>query len=171
MKGTIISIQISRWIFLFVLIVSVTTFLPSCGPTLEEIRSREQAREKEQETLRNRQESLKKKYEERINAGELGPPKVEDLGYSVVTCIYPRPPEDYCYITNDKFTWGYICGNTPQGKEIIAWRKWYCKGEDASCVLSRWKNGQPTFGEVVKTTTTIMITRDIGFKIGPIYDW
>jgi hypothetical protein len=50
----------------------------------------------------------------------------------------------------------YVCGNTKAGAQVVAWRRWYCRGSGlapelyARCVLSEWRNGSPTFGNVVK---------------------
>ena len=36
------------------------------------------------------------------------------------------------------------------GDVILSWRKWYCLGEEDICVLSEWKDGEPTFGDYLK---------------------
>lgn len=151
--------------FLFYIGILITILLTACGPTKEELRIRTDARAKEQEILRTRQEALEHSAEERVKAGDKGPLKVNDPGFRVVTCYEPAPPDEAVSL---KTPFGsYVCGNTSAGSKVVEWRKWYCKGESDDCVLSKWTDGQPTFGYVQSKMETTKWSSTVEYKIGP----
>jgi hypothetical protein len=146
--------------------ILIATLLSSCGPSNEELRLREQARAKQQVVLRTRQEVLKHNAEERVRAGDKGPPKIyDDPGHRVATCYVPKPPD--VAVSFETPFGKYVCGNSSAGKAVVEWRKWYCKGESDNCVLSEWRNGQPTFGPLQDKFDMGKLSADFGWKIGP----
>lgn len=94
---------------------------------------------------------LKKYAEQRIRAGDIAPPRVEDPGYPVADCILPDNfPADKGFVSFDTGFLGkiqYTCFNKEAGKSIVAWRTWYCEGSEnkEACIFGKWVNGEPTF--------------------------
>ena len=81
-----------------------------------------------------------------------------DPGYPVAICVHPKElPEDTAFINFNPGFLGqvqYICGNKNAGKQIVAWRSWYCKGcrKESDCIAGKWVNGEPAFSEVLSYT-------------------
>lgn len=104
---------------------------------------------------------LKEQAEQRIKAGEIVPPRVNDPGYPVANCILPDNfPSDDGFVSFDTGFLGkiqYTCLNQKAGKAIVARRAWYCEGSKKrkACILGEWVNGEPTFkGMLVGTHET-----------------
>jgi hypothetical protein len=159
--------------FMAVVAISVTaaTLLCSCGPSKKEIAEREARRDAEKAKIAELRRALRLQSQERISSGERVPPKVKDPGYWIVDCVSPELPEDAVAVVGTGFGASkHICGNTTGGKEIVAWRKWYCDGSEhfERCVLSRWVDGQPTFGEILTYTLQEgMPGKNITFTFSP----
>lgn len=138
-----------------VISVMAATLFCGCGPSNKEIAEGEAEKAKIAELKR----ILQLQSEKRISSGEGVPPKVYDPGYWIVNC---RPSPEILgtailLVGKSK----HICGNTTMGHKIVAWRKWYCDGSEyfERCVLSKWVDDQPTFGEILTYT----------FQEGPRY--
>jgi hypothetical protein len=129
-----------------------------CGPTKIELAEREAYYAARRAELTARQTSLKERADRIVATGGEHPSKpMRDPGYPIVNVISPKLPDDAIAVegfgvpssSNEGhyLTWNaVICGNTKAGREILNWRRWYCKGEDQACIYSKWENGEPTFG-------------------------
>ena len=98
---------------------------------------------------------LKDQYKKRLESGDTGPEKPKDFGHPLVLCRSPKLTGDMVAFKFPrsliaKGGW-FICANSEAGREIVKWRVWYCKPILSSgCVEGKWRNGAPTFLDVVK---------------------
>ena len=140
--------------------LAILSIIMSCGPTKKELAIRREKLEDQRIELENRRSLLAKKVQQRIEAGEQPPTKIKDPGYPLANCKCTEGflnDRDRVGITSDgllvaSISWTsnsiYTCVNANEaGQMLLSYREWYCEGEDKSCVLSAWKDGQPTFGE------------------------
>ncbi len=162
---------ITRLSAVFLVIAFITS---GCGPTKQEIAAREAARLAAEQELMKLRSQLREHAEERRNAGEQEPTRPMDPGYPVANCVQPKDlPEDTAFINFNPGLGGlvqFICGNTNAGKQIVAWRSWYCKGcqKKYSCIAGRWVKGEPTFRGVLSYTFETGY-EDFSFLFKPYY--
>jgi hypothetical protein len=146
MSNSISSKKIVGMIFAFIML-SLT--IVGCGPSKKELAAQKAA---EQRILQIKTQ-LRENAKSREASSERIPPRVEDPGYEVRECNVPKLPQEVGFISTSGCG-SSVCGNTSAGNEIVAWRKWYCEGinlttaQYRSCVLARWKDGEPTFGSI-----------------------
>ena len=140
---------------MLITVVFLSIIIFSCGPTKEELEEIEKARKEAEIELLNLKAEMKKSAHERAISDTNVPPDVVDPGYEVADCYEPKLPDE----TSTLYVPGagkFVCGNTKSGSKIVDKRKWYCQGVKLSrdryvkCVLSEWKEGEPTFGSIIK---------------------
>lgn len=141
----------------------VFTVLVGCGPTKQELAKRHRLEEERKALIVERQMKLKDQVSRRIAAGEAQPNKPNDPGYEIVNLIRPKLSDDAITIrglpgVDGLLPSNVICGNTKGGREILEWRRWYCKDQPEDCIYSVWKDGQPTFEVTIQKTTTLKLS-------------
>ena len=153
--------------------MAILSTLISCGPSKEELA----IRKAQQIELENRRSLLARKVQQRIEAGEQPPPKINDPGHRLADCKITEAflNSNQAGITKDGllviFIFGegaFICVNNDAGQRLLSYREWYCEGEDESCVLSEWKDGQPTFGEYLTSDTHIDLGNNARAYAAPV---
>lgn len=94
--------------------------------------------------------------------GEMPPPRIDDPGYGIVTCVQPGPsllPADKPAVVTDLPMLGghyLICGNHRYTNSILTYRRWFCKPlpspqDREECIKGIWKDGRPTLNPVFFT--------------------
>jgi len=155
-----------KYSIVFLLLLIVLTVFVGCGPTKKQLAERQRLEEERVVRQMKLKEQAAARVARRIAAGEVQPNKPNDPGYEICCCLQPKPGDDVVSMHIPRMSHSgannIICGNTKAGKEILKWRKWYCKGQPASCIYAEWKEGQPTFGETLQYPTLIKLPLDGG---------
>jgi hypothetical protein len=140
----------TRFHGLLVFLGLLCVLLAGCGPGKKEIAAKEAAR---QEIFRLKTQLRNSAQMRKSSSDSPMPPRVVDPGYEVRMCEIPAIPEKIGFMVLPGCG-SCVCGNTAAGAKIVAYRKWYCKGalltkdQYKRCVVSKWKSGEPTLGNI-----------------------
>lgn len=144
--------------------------LSACGTSEKELEYRraqeerarvlQERRAQADRELPARQLELRKQVEARMAAGEKPPPKVQDLGFPIAKCKGLTPGK---YIVSAQGPMrgvfvdvlpspDWYCGNTDEGRAILAYREWYCGKNFPACIQGEWKGGDPLFKNFLRNS-------------------
>jgi hypothetical protein len=117
---------------------------------------------------RERVERLAAAAEVRVASGSPEPAHPADPEHPIAHCLVNgRAPESADGVVATGFQGQtFVCANSAAGAAILRYRQWYCEGEEDSCVLGRWRDGQPTF-QGVETRGAITDFGDVRFEFAP----
>ena len=76
------------------------------------------------------------------------------------------PPPTGRFVLSGYLTGAVICGNTPNGEDIIKKRKAYCTDKgvaDKNCIYGIWKAGKPTMAGLIEPSSSVTT---LNLKIG-----
>lgn len=129
--------------FLVLLVCLGGLSLSGCGPS-KEVLERRAAIKAEYENLRA---EARASFEQR-SAAEAKQAPSNDPGLAVRECTVAQPvPMELKWGTKFILFGHYLCANSKDAAEIIAYRKWYCaqSSQRHRCVTAQWRKGHPTF--------------------------
>lgn len=162
------------------LLLSTGTQLVGCGSTYKEppekALERQIADQEREKKLASERAKLRTNAEAKIKSGDLGPPHPTDPGFPIMRCLGVKPVPFGVTVGFAAIN-KVVCGNSEDGSKIVAYREWYCGRDNHSCIVTNWKDGQPSleFGFVQATTVNTSVKTSTGETIPvsfrPFYPW
>jgi len=140
---------------LFILVLEVLVGCSS-GPTLQEREAQKEARRQARVIA---QDSLEAEVVKRQADGQTMPKRVSNPEFPVAKCSSPQLTEETAALDTGIYLASFVCENTQAGKEVVAWRAWYCKGKDREhlCVFGRWDDGIPSYSGQLSSNSNVTL--------------